>query len=946
MGWFDWFQKKEKKEVTTRSYKGAVYDRLSADWITSGASADSEIITALKPLRNRSRDLCRNNDYAKGAVRTIVNNVIGKGVTLQSQVKRQRASDYDDRINTMIEEAWLDWGKAKYCHTAGKLGFTDIERLIVRSLVESGEVLVRIVRKSFGGSPVPISLEVIESDQLCDDHSLGYSGLNLIRLGVEVNEWQRPQAYWLYQNHPGDYQFGHSYAGGRLIRVPADEIIHLFLCDRPGQTRGIPWFHAALMRLRHVGGYEEAELVAARAQANVMGFIQTPDGDLIAQGVDNNQRQKYLSPGAIEVLAPGETFEGFAPTRPNTGFDPFIRMMLRGVAASLGLSYESLSRDFTNTSYSSARTSVQEERDNYQIIQDWVISNFHQKVFEVWLEAAVMSGSLPLPKYEVMPSFYHKQKWTPRGWQWVDPQNEVAANKEAIKAGFTSLSQVVARTGGSVEDVLMARKRELDLAKSLGLSFDTTIADTSPQDQGDGGQPQTDNQNAANEQTAIADGLTPARDFSILAYRVYSVDSTKKQKLINLLVPRVTEEALQPFDGFTLIPHEERKGKSKTCTIGISCGGGCISKSKVCRKTLDATQKGKKAKLAKRPLIYKATPKAGTLAEIDPSEILADPKRFQYKILGEHTASGSVGSLSGVRKYDPNLAGIVQVWQDPADGKTYVVNGHNRLELAKRLGADKVAVRYLDVKDDKEARAVGAVTNIAEGRGNALDAAKFFKDTGLSRADLDKKGIPMREAIAQDGLALSQLEDSLFRKAIQGDITVRQGAVIGGAGLSETNQLALWNLAEKESKRRNLSDSFLTELADTVKNSSESLTMQFDLFGGQEIIGSNAIEKAHLQSQIKKRLSREKRLFGLVAKSKAANELMKAGNLINQGASKEISKEAASTLQIFDHLKNVSGPISKALNQGADRILKGESPKKVEDDIFEEMKKLVESEIK
>jgi len=939
MARFDWFWKREKKEdIKTRSYKGAIHDRLSADWVTSGTSADSEIIAALKPLRNRSRDLCRNNDYAKGAVRTIVNNVIGKGVTLQSQVKRQRASDYDDRINTLIEEAWLDWGKAKYCHTAGKLGFTDIERLIVRSLVESGEVLVRIVRKTFGGSPVPICLEVIESDQLCDDHSLGYYGQNVIRLGVEVNEWQRPQAYWLYPNHPGDYQFSQSYVGGRLIRVPADEIIHLFLCDRPGQTRGIPWFHAALMRLRHVGGYEESQLVAARAQAGIMGFIQTSDGDLLSQGVDNNQRQKFLSPGTIEVLSPGETFQGFAPTRPDTGFDPFIRMMLRGVAASLGLSYESLSRDYSNTSYSSARTSVQEERDNYKIVQDWLISNFHQKVFEVWLEAAVMSGSLSLPKYEVMPSFYHRQKWTPRGWQWVDPQNEVAANKEAIKAGFTSLSQVVAQTGGDVEDVLMARKRELDLAKSLGINFDTTIADTSPQDQG-GGEPPANNQNDQTATAAIADGLTPARKLSILAYR------EKKQGLINLLV-RATDEELQPFDGFPLIPYSERKGQSKTCTIGISCGGGCISKAKVCRKTLDATQKGKKAKLAKRPLIYKATPKAGTLAEIDPSEVLADPKRFQYKILGEHTASGSVGSLSGVRKYDPNLAGIIQVWEDPADGKTYVVNGHNRLELAKRLGADKVAVRYLDVKDDREARAVGAVTNIAEGRGNALDAAKFFKDTGLSRSDLDKKGIPMREAIAQDGLALSQLEDSLFRKAIQGDITVRQGAIIGGAGLSETNQLALWNLAEKESKRRNLSDSFLTELADTVKNSSESLSIQFDLFGGQEIIGSNAIEKAHLQSQIKKRLSREKRLFGLVAKSKAANELMKAGNLINQGASKEISKEAASTLQIFDHLKNVSGPISKALNQGADRILKGESPKKVEDDVFEEMKKLVESEIK
>jgi len=190
------------------------------------------------------------------------------------------------------------------------------------------------------------------------------------------------------------------------------------------------------------------------------------------------------------------------------------------------------------------------------------------------------------------------------------------------------------------------------------------------------------------------------------------------------------------------------------------------------------------------------------LAELDPSEIEADPKRFQYKLLGEHTKTGEVGSLSGVQKYDPDLAGIVQVWHDPADGKTYVVNGHNRLALAKRLGAEKVAVRYLDVPDAKTARATGALTNIAESKGDALDAAKFFRDSGISREDLQRKGIPMREKIAQDGLALSKLDDSLFRKTIDGELSIGRAAIIGGSGLDHAQQRDLVKLVDKQGKRK------------------------------------------------------------------------------------------------------------------------------------------------
>lgn len=482
-------RKQPQPQPQKRGYAGAAQNRLTWDWITSGTSQDSELLSSLRTLRNRSRQLCRDNDYARGAVRTIVTNVVGRGVRMQSQVRMRRGGGrLDETVNDAIESLWAEWGCRRYCHTAGKLSFSDIERLIMRSVVESGEIIIRLVSRSFDGSPVPLSLEVIEADQLVDDWAAPSSPVtgNQIRMGVEVDEWQRPVAYWLYPHHPGDYQFPVSSKTSRLLRVPANEIIHLYVCERPGQTRGVPWFYSTLTRLRNMGGYEEAELIAARAQAAVMGFIESPDDPQAFVDGQNEAGQslKGLEPGAIEFLAPGEKFAGFAPTRPGTGFDPFIRTQLRAVASGIGLSYESLSRDYSNTNYSSARVALLEDRENWQVFQNWLVEGFHQVVFECWLEMAVLSNAIDLPGYEVNPRVYCCPTWRPKGWSWVDPVKEVTANQMAIVGGMTSLTDVIAAQGGDIEEVFKKRRRELDLAEQYGLTLSSDLSQQEEEDDG------------------------------------------------------------------------------------------------------------------------------------------------------------------------------------------------------------------------------------------------------------------------------------------------------------------------------------------------------------------------------------------------------------------------------------------------------------------------------
>lgn len=457
-----------------RIYQGAQFSRLTADWVTSNTSADSEVYGSAQKLRDRARQLCRDNDYARQALRAIEGNVIGQGIPFQSQVRMQRGGKLDTGINDAIEAAWKRWSYAQHCHTGGKLSFADIERLVIRACAESGEVFIRLVRQSFGGSTIPLAMEVIEADQLDDGLNGRSQQGNEIRMGVEVDGWGRPIAYHFLAYHPGDYQFSNQQISTqRHKRIPAEEVIHLYRSERPGQTRGITWFASAIQRLHHLAGYEQAEVVRARASSALMGFITSPEGELIGDDVMDGERVSNFEPGVFKYLNPGESVTVPSLDSPDGQFEPFLRAMLRAMAAGIGCSYETISRDFSQTNYSSSRLSLIEDRDHWRILQSWLIENFHRRVFSEWLDLAVLSNALSLPGYELAPERFKAARWMPRGWAWVDPAKEVAAYKEAVRCGFKTLGDVIAEQGGDLDELLLARQSELAMLDQMGIVVDS-----------------------------------------------------------------------------------------------------------------------------------------------------------------------------------------------------------------------------------------------------------------------------------------------------------------------------------------------------------------------------------------------------------------------------------------------------------------------------------------
>lgn len=480
-----------KKAKSRRSFAGAEISRLLSDWVAQGTSADSELRGSLKQLRYRARQLARDNDYMKNFLREVRINVVGQGIPFQGQVMKQRGKTLDESINTQIESAWARWCRKEFCHTGGTLCFDDIERLLISAIASDGEVYVRKIFRPFGGSKIPFALELLEADMIDDDENgVGPTG-NEIRMGVEKDDWGRPVAYYVKTRHPGDYNMisvgkGNAYT---KIRVPANEIIPLYVSERISQTRGIPWIASALKRLHHLNGYEEAEVIAARAGASLMGFIESDSGQLQGDDVVGTERVSDFQPGVFKYLAPGEKVNVPDLNRPSGQFDPFTRAMIRGVAAGVGVSYESISKDYSQSNYSSSRQALLSDRDNWRVLQKWMIQNFHQPVFEAWLDMAVLSGVLSLRDYEINPERYQSVRWMPRGWSWIDPQKEVSAYKEAIRGGLTTLSKVVAQDGDDIEDLMAQREREVKRAAELGLVFDTD-AKVSKYTGGNSGAPQ------------------------------------------------------------------------------------------------------------------------------------------------------------------------------------------------------------------------------------------------------------------------------------------------------------------------------------------------------------------------------------------------------------------------------------------------------------------------
>jgi lambda family phage portal protein len=247
--------------------------------------------------------------------------------------------------------------------------------------------------------------------------------------------------------------------------------------------------HTALRKLDGMDQYSQSELQAAQNDAARFGTIKSgnpePSGPLSNNPEDQANGLKAemaIENGVIFELEPGEEYQDHSPSRPNTALDPFLRYMLRETAAGIGVSYESLSRDYSQTTFSSGRLAILDDRDSWRVFQQWWLRTFRMPLHKRWLQQAVFAKAIqgiPVEQYMADPGKFEAVKFKPRGWSWVDPAKEVQAYKEAEKAGYISAEDIIAQTanGLDIEDVVQAIERSKKLYSDAGIKRDTDVGE-------------------------------------------------------------------------------------------------------------------------------------------------------------------------------------------------------------------------------------------------------------------------------------------------------------------------------------------------------------------------------------------------------------------------------------------------------------------------------------
>jgi len=466
------------------AHHAARSDRLKGNWAVTSGSPDEDNLPELEIVRERSRDLNRNDGHAAGVTGAIVDNVIGTGIRPQSRADASLLEVSDDATAAWAktaERAWRRW--SPWADAADRMSLEEIQGLAERQVLENGEVFILPVRVAGPGRPYSLALDVVEADRVKTPNE--HIGNDRVRDGIEVGDRGEPVAYWVRKDHPGDLTVGRwnmSNSASNYWRIPARNsfgqrnVYHVYWLRRPGQTRGFPFFGPVIRLFKDLGDYFEAEIVAARIAACFALFINKndPAGAVIGatERTQEGKRIGEIQPGLIEYLGMGESVSQVNPARPGSNFDAFVTRCLKAISAGCGLPYEVVARDYSQTNYSSARAALLEARRMFAARQTLHVVRWLHLTWQLLIEEAYLAGdfgALAAPGVTDRWEDWTRATWIPQGWSWVDPEKEARAAGLAMQNGLSTLADEAAAQGRDWEEVLAQQAREAARRQDLGL---------------------------------------------------------------------------------------------------------------------------------------------------------------------------------------------------------------------------------------------------------------------------------------------------------------------------------------------------------------------------------------------------------------------------------------------------------------------------------------------
>lgn len=440
-----------------RRYEGAGRGRRTDGWLANATDANSEVYSGLTILRSRSRDLLRNNAYARAASSAVVNSVIGDGIVGQ-------VNALESKETLAINLAFKNWSESKHSDADGIFNFYGLQALAMGSMFESGEVIIRRVYPKPGDyKHVPLKIQVLESDFLDIDKNEDLPNGGRIIQGIETDKTGKIVAYWLFETHPG------SGKGSKSNKIPAADVIHSFKKERPGQMRAVPWITPVMIPLMDLDGYQDAQLLKQKISTCFTAFVRTPEAGLgIDAGTGSTVGEK-MEPGLIENLAPGEDITFAAP--PTSGdYESFTRAVLRKIASGIGITFEALTSDYSTSNFSSSKMA---ERIFNKNVNAWrwnlFIPQVCDRVWEWFNDAAKLEG---IAKADYLAS------WTPPKRELLTPKEDNDADITAIRGGLSSWSKVIRARGEDPDELRREMAEDNKKFDELGIVLDSDARKT------------------------------------------------------------------------------------------------------------------------------------------------------------------------------------------------------------------------------------------------------------------------------------------------------------------------------------------------------------------------------------------------------------------------------------------------------------------------------------
>lgn len=443
---------------------GAPGRRFRAGDVIRNTNAD--IARDARSARERARHAAINLPAAAAAVTSLVSNMVGSGI-------RPVPRHPDPATRRELVSMWDRW--AVYADLAGRADMYGLQALAARQMIVDGEAfaLLRIADDVPSGV-VPLHVQLISADQVPMDVPLSLDGR--IRAGIEHDDWGRRLAYHMLRQRPGE-PFG-PFRGWDLetIRVPADDVLHVFRPVDVGQVRGVTWFSSVLGTLTEAGDLVEATIRRAKLSNLVGASIRTADGKVgpfsdAETRSDIDAADASLEPGAVLRLLPGEDLTFYDP-KPADGLAAIHKALLRQIAAGIGVPYDVISGDLEGANYSSMRAGLVEFRRRLETWQ-WgiIIPQLCDPIWHRFVNVAVLAGLIPVEAFAADPAAWLTVEWLPPKPAWVDPQKDATAEITMIAAGLKSRTQAVAELGYDIAQIDAELAAERARAKELGLTF-------------------------------------------------------------------------------------------------------------------------------------------------------------------------------------------------------------------------------------------------------------------------------------------------------------------------------------------------------------------------------------------------------------------------------------------------------------------------------------------